>query len=112
MNPTHLMTQTGTLRRRAQTGPDDVFGDPTIVETTDAVRCAIFGGSAGEITDGRQIESQDLTLFLPPDADVEAVDAITVDGRTYELDGTPWRAWNPRLRRYTHYQARLRRTVV
>ncbi|MGE0138657.1 MAG: hypothetical protein AB7R77_12620 [Ilumatobacteraceae bacterium] len=110
MNPTHLMTMTGRLRRRAQDGAPDAFGDPTVVETVDVVKCAIFGSSSSEQTDGETVTDQSMSLFLPPDADVEAVDGIVVDGTLYELDGPAWRAWNPRLRRYTHYQAKLRVT--
>lgn len=62
-----------------------------------------------ESRDGNNVRSETWRLFAPPSVALDAGAKVEVDGVTYEVDGPPWRATNPRQRTVTHIEATLRR---
>lgn len=58
-----------------------------------------FGGRVTQVVDG-------WTLIAPPDADVAEGDRVEFGGRTYEIDGAPYR-WDSPTGRVSSLQAHL-----
>jgi hypothetical protein len=115
MDPTRLMTLPCTLYPRA-VGSSDEYGDQVLVDGTPVVLdgdpgCWIEQTQRSERTDNQNEQAETFSLYLPSDADVSGLDRIEVEGVSYELDGPPWRAFNPRTRQYTHLQATVRRVT-
>lgn len=108
MDPSRLMTQTGTLHHVTETGTDE-YNDPTTSETTTTVGCLIQQRTRIEQTAGGQVSTETLVLFLPAGTDVDTLDYVTVDGRDYQIDGPPWEAFNPRSEAVSHIEAWVRR---
>jgi len=46
--------------------------------------------------------------WLPADADITAFDRLVFDGRTFEVDGEPWKAYNPRTASVSHVVVHLK----
>lgn len=111
MNATHLLTSTCTVDVVTYTGPDDGFGDPTIVTTTRTLACWLSQRQRSEVTGNADTQQETWDLYLEPAAaDIDGLGRVTVDGIVYELDGPPWPALNPRTRQITHVEATVRRT--
>lgn len=64
--------------------------------TGDTLRGWITQQSSTEVLDGREAQVSSWVLFVETAATVEGVDRVTWDGLTFEVDGTPRRAWTPR----------------
>lgn len=47
-------------------------------------------------------------VWLPADSNVSAFDRIVFNGQTFEVDGSPWQVWNPRVQVLSHLIARLK----
>jgi hypothetical protein len=103
-------TKTATLRRTSSAGLDE-FGDPVLVETTEAVPCHVRSLSADETGDG--VESVRWKLYLSPDVlddPLEVSDRVTVDGQLFELVEPPKTIYNPRTRMIESVQAVIEET--
>lgn len=107
----HLLTRTATVTRRAQTGTADVYGDPTWSTSTATLPCWLHQTYRDDDTALTQQQTQTWTAYFPADADLEGVDAVTVDGEAFELVGPPWLARNPRTGVSSHVEATLKRVV-
>jgi hypothetical protein len=114
MNPARLMTRPVTILHRA-VDPDelDEMGNPTTVETSFTVLGDLQQTQRDEVDTNADVQRSRWTLFLEPAAAgrVDGSDIAVVSGAAYQFDGPPWEAWNPRLRRVTHLEASVRRTV-
>lgn len=78
-----------TLHTRGVVGQDaygnDVYGDTdTVVEG-----CAFDPGSSLELVQGQDMVRTQPTVYAPSGTAVTAVDALTVNGVRYEVDGSP-----------------------
>ena len=106
--PAHLLTLTGTLLRRAQTGPPDEYGDPTWTELGEPIACELQQ-EVGYDAAGGAIQLSTWRVFLPPTTPPTGWDGITIGAVTYELEGDAWLARNPRTGIDSHVEARVRR---
>lgn len=103
--------KTVTLVGRVKTSTDSDGNDVLTSTLTTLERCPFWWGTTTEQTQARDTVTSDATVILPVDTDVSAVDAVTVDGQTFQVDGVPmpWESpftgWEPgievRLRRVT-----------
>lgn len=103
-------TRAVTLVKRTKGAPDD-FGNDTFTEVGTVVRAAYAPGTSVEQLLNRDSVLDQPSIFVDPGADVSAVDAVYIDGRRYDVDGTPvaWEhpitGWHPgieiKLRRAT-----------
>lgn len=88
--PRRLLRQRLTFHHRVEdlTGPTPTT---TVVESTG--RGAIFPGGTSETLTGGPVVEADATLFVGPEVDLEALDAVTGLDGIYELDGAvaTWR---------------------
>jgi hypothetical protein len=82
------------LVRRVKAAPD-VLGNDTWTTTTSTVSGAFNPGTSVELVQGEDILTTQPTVMLPPGTLVEAIDAVQVDGLTYEVDGSPNSPVNP-----------------
>lgn len=111
MDPSRLMTQTGTLHHVAQDGARDEYNNATEgTPTTETVACLLQQRQRIEQTAQGQIATETLILFLPAGTDVDTLDYVTVDGNDYQIDGPPWAAYNPRSQAVSHIECTVRRT--
>lgn len=111
MDPTHLMTQSGTLERVTQSGPPDEYGNPTDVVVSSTVACLVQQTVRDDETGLTNVESETGRLFLPVGTVADTNDRITIAGVTYQLAGPPWPVWNPRLQATSHIEATVRRAA-
>lgn len=111
MNVDHLLTSSATITTVTDTGSADAFGDPTHVTTTTTFACWLSQSQRSESTANANTQQETWTLYLEAAAaTVDGYDRVTVDGVTYELDGPPWPARNPRTRLISHVECTLRRS--
>lgn len=77
----------------------DRYGNETVTETrTDIPDCAVAPRAAAggeQVEQGRTGVIVGLTAYLPYGTDVDAADAIEINGRTYQVDGMPGSWSNP-----------------
>lgn len=113
MNPGRLLNQTGTFTIPTAGAARDDMGDPIATTTTRTFRCLIQQANRDEDTAGTNVQGSRWRLFIDKDAAgiIDGTASVTIAGKTYELDGPPWEAFNPRLRRVTHLEADARRTI-
>lgn len=89
-----------TLHGREVTGQDQ-YGDDIYADQDCNVRGVFVPGGSVELIQGQATVITRPRVFLPAGTDVTAVDAVTVRGRRYDVDGTPsdWRSpmtgWRP-----------------
>jgi hypothetical protein len=105
------MTLTATITHVAQSGAPDDYGDPTEQTSTTTALCEFQQQQRSEDTVDADRQSESWTLFVEPDATIDGGDRIEIDGVTYQVDGPPWHARNPRTQIETHIEARVRRVV-
>lgn len=115
MNPERLMTLPCTITHVAQDGAVDVYGNPTDTTTTTVLTgspgCWIEQVRRSEDTVDKDQQVGQWHGYFPPAVELDGSDRVEALGDVYEVDGPPWPAWNPRLRRVTHIEATLARVV-
>lgn len=92
-------------------GAADEYGNPTDVATSTVVLGEVQQSERSDRTDDQHTQDDTWRLFLAADTPLTGWDRVTVDGATFEVEGPPWRAVNPRTGRSSHVEATLRRTV-
>lgn len=108
-----MFTVPVTLSTRAVSGQDS-FGNDVYAVVQSTVDGVYAPGSSSEQVQGQDVVVTQPTVYLPTGTDVDSVDALTIGGLIYEVDGQPsiWPAhpftgWQPefsvevRLRRVT-----------
>lgn len=111
MNVARLLTSTALVTLVKATGAVDGFGDPTNATTTKSFKCWLSQQQRSELTANENTQQETWALYLEPAAlDVTGFDRVTVDGITYEFEGPPWPARNPRTGQLTHLECTVRRT--
>lgn len=113
MDPSRLLTLVGTFTERIAGSSTDEMGDPTTTQTETTWRCWLQQDQRQENTVNTDVQQSRWTLFIEPAAEgpVSGRGTVTIASITYEFDGPPWPAHNPRLGRTTHLEATLRRTT-
>lgn len=102
MTFTSLLTEPVILRHRTPATPD-ADGNPAST-TTDT---ETLGRLDQQTTDDQgDRRSTGLVLFLGPDEVVDGATQVLADGRTFEVEGTPWLATTPRAPH--HWEVTLR----
>lgn len=76
-----------TLHRRTLTGARNSYGDATYTDATTAT-WGVFNPGASSGPDNTAVDLQPV-VYLPAGTDVSYLDAVTVNGTTYEVDGNP-----------------------
>ena len=82
--------------------------DSDEVTSVTIARCSVQPASVVRDFDRSENVEKGMTLFAPPDADIELGDRITFAGKTYEIDGEPY-TWVSPTRRVSSTQAHLKR---
>jgi hypothetical protein len=84
-----------TLLKRQKTG-SDTFGNDvfSLVPTGSPMLGAFAPGGSAEIVNGRDTVVTQPTVYLTEVVDLAAIDALDVDGKTWEVDGDPL-VWGP-----------------
>lgn len=107
------MIHTITVVSVTQDGPPDEMGDPTTETTeTEYVRGGyIWQTSRDDRTANANTQVEEWRGILRRDVVVDGTDRLIVEGQTFELDGPPWPARNPRTDRVEFLEVTLRRTT-
>lgn len=85
-----------TLITRTLTGRDDLGNDVYTQTEVTLPRCGFDPGHSVEDVQGRDMVTVQPRLLLPAGASIPApIDAVLVNGVTYEVDGTPNLVRNP-----------------
>ena len=101
---TVIRIRPGTKVSRGSTIPDWEHTD-----TLEISSCSVQPASTGLSQDGRVLGISDgLTIYLPPESDVQAGDHIEYDGDVYTINGKPKR-WNGATGRVSHVQLNVER---
>lgn len=109
MNPTRLMTVPCVLVT-VTAGAVDEYNNPTEVETDTTTTCFLHQSQRREEDGAANTQDETWQVYLPPSTTPDGWSRLEAQGMTLEFIGPPWRAFNPRLEDYTHYQATARRT--
>lgn len=94
-NDTITVIRPGTTTSRGSTVPDWLN-----TLTHDISGCSVQPATTSLSQDGRVLGvSEGLTIYMPPDADIQAGDRITWQGDTYQVMGEPkrWRSATDRV---------------
>lgn len=70
------------------------YDGPGAVRST-VTGCSVQAGASVEVLAGRQQVAVRWTVYAPPGTDIEATDAVEVEGRRYAVDGEPQRVKSP-----------------
>jgi hypothetical protein len=94
--PTHQFpyAQTLTLLRRVLAEPD-AYGNDTYTDVAVQVPgCVVQPAGSAEVLQFTDQVSTDITVFIPYGTEVGPLDALVVNGTTYEIQGIPqmWRS--------------------
>lgn len=92
-------------------GQPDQFGNDTWTTIESTLTGAFDPGTSVEQIQGQDLLVTQPSVFLPPDANVVAVDAVRVGSDTYEVDGAPSLWVNPYTGWRAGLQVRLRRAT-
>lgn len=94
------------------TGPPDEMGDPGEEITTSSFKGWYWQTRRDEDTANIAVSREEHRLALEPAAfgQVHAGDRAAVDGLTFEVDGPPWNARNPRTGILEFVEATIVRT--
>lgn len=112
MRPERLFSSTITVHRVTQDGPADEMGDPTeeVVSTEYPRAGSVWQVQRSDETANTDVQYEEWRGALRRDLVVDGTDRITVEGITFELEGPPWPARNPRTGRVELLEVTLRRT--
>lgn len=105
MDPSRLIRLDGTLNG-VTPGEVDDYNVPTPVITSVPVKCWLEQSRASEDTSNTDQQAETYDLYLDPDSEPSGYDSLTVLGVTYQFDGPPWPAVNPRTQQRTHWEAK------
>lgn len=102
-----LLTKDATVLRRG-VGAADRYGtaQPTWTAVGDPLPCRLEQTDAEEVTVGADTQTSDWRLITVADADIDGLDRVLVDGRTFEVVGPPAVHHTPAGAH--HVEARLR----
>jgi hypothetical protein len=98
------------LVKRIKGQPDD-YGNDTWTTEEVTVTGAFNPGTSLEQVQGQDLLVVQPSVYLPPDVDVAAVDAVKIGGLQYEVDGAPNRWANPFTGWSAGVEVKLRRTT-
>lgn len=104
-----LLNRPCTITHRAPGTTTDQYGNLVQDVVADTTVCELQAQVGADEADG--VITENWTLFLPAGTLIDGGDAVTVDGDTYEVQGAPWHARNPRTQAQSHVECRLRRTT-
>lgn len=92
---------TATFHARTVSG-QDAYGDDQYTDaTTDVPGCVFDPGTSTELVQGQDMLRTQPTLYAPAGTPVSDVDRVTVNGATYDVDGSPnaltspFSGWSP-----------------
>lgn len=108
MSTERLINRSCTVIRREASDEVTPYGDKVRDEVSVSTRCELQQRGRGEGEDDIS-DTRWLAIFLPSEK-IHAGYALIVDGETYEVEGEPWRARNPRTQVVSHIEATVRRT--
>jgi hypothetical protein len=108
-SPAHLFTRPATVTRRVAAATRDAHGTVEWTTSTVSMLVEVQQTGSAEANERGQVVVNSWRLFAPADAQLDAGDAVTVDGNRFEIDGTPWEVRSPRTGLTTHVEAALRR---
>jgi len=115
MRPDRLFPSAITVHNVTQDGPPDEMGDPTeeTTDTTYARAGSVWQVQRSDETGNTDVQSEEWKGALRRDlaAVVSGGDRIEVEGMTFEVEGPPWPARNPRTGRIEFLELTLRRTT-
>ena len=100
----HQLIRTPCVLRHQDPGPTDGYGDhPIGVFSETPERCYVAQSSS---TDTDEVEAERWNVYFLPSTDVDANDAVTVEGMTLEIWGNPWKVIDPVTGWHTHIEAK------
>lgn len=90
----------------------DEMGNPTEVTTTTVFKGWYWQASTDESTANAEVANVRHNLALERSAagNIDAGDRVEVDGITFDVEGTPWEARNPRTLVIEYVQAEIVRS--
>lgn len=108
MNIAHLLTLPCEIVSVADSGPADIYGNPTEQTTVLAAKCWVTGRRPSEQTGGADWQTETVTIFFPAGTVIDGGDRVTVRSATYEVVGPPAERIHPRTGRveFVHVTAR------
>lgn len=109
MSLAKLLNQPLALHKNS-TAVKDVYGNTVASDLGSPV--TVYGyleqAESVETLADRDVVVSGWVLYLPEGTDVNAYDRIGFNGQIFEVDGSPWQVYNPRVGSVSHVQAKLK----
>lgn len=86
---TYPFGPTTTWVQRIKSGTDSLGNDVWTTTETDVKAQWFDPGISSELVQGQDVVTTQPSVGYPPGTAVQAIDAIRIDGVTYEVDGSP-----------------------
>lgn len=103
--------QTFTVVKRTPSGTD-VYGNTVYSETRTSVRgCAAWPQAESETQGGRDTSTVGEYALFPPGTDIDARDAVEINGQLWEVDGSPEIAVSPLTGTQGGVEVRIKRVT-
>lgn len=107
MSLNKLLNQPLTLHKNATTL--DEYGNHVNVDgSTITILGYLEQSTSVENLEDRDTVVTSWMAYFPADTDVNAFDRISFNSQLFEVDGTPWSVYNPRVGSVSHIQAQLK----
>jgi len=90
-----FLTESATLVRTSSAVPD-AEGNPTATTTQVELMCRLAQSRTSDDETEGDRRATTLRLYLPPDVVLDGSDRVVKDGRTFEVEGSPYLARTPR----------------
>lgn len=84
-----MIGHTVTLVTRTRSGVDSDGNDVLTETPTDVAGCVVWPRGSSELLQGQDTTIAGLWVLFPAGTTVTAIDAVIVDGDTWEVDGDP-----------------------
>lgn len=111
MTLSQLLNRRAWLVDREGTGKEDDYGNEETAPTRTETVCEVQQRRTDEVTEGEVSDAEWLGIF-PAETELDTGDAVEVEGLgTFEVDGAPWPARNPRTQTESHVEVALRRVA-
>jgi hypothetical protein len=108
---TDLLNRPCLIVNRAPDGGRSRYGAETTSETVTSTVCELQQRQRDEDTVAGDVSRTSWLLVLPAGTEVRQDSQVVVDGDTFEVDGEPWEARNPRTKAVSHVEVSVVRTT-
>jgi len=110
-----LMTRPIQVFHRVPIGEDQATGQPVYEDQVTSLLGYVYQKRTGDRDSSNntiEVTWENQWLALPPETQVESIDAVSIGGTEYEVVGEPHFNWNPRKAEVEFVELEIRRAAA